>query len=446
MRYRSECNRKKTWKRRRRRLGQTSLLLALLLGLGHVAQVSAGTIQEANDKKDEAQNELNSVNQKIGQIEQKQGELQTEINALDAELVDVILSLNILEGDLEKKEIELEQRTQELAQAQADEEEQYQAMKKRIRFMYERGDTAVLTVILESKSITDLINRVEYYNKVYDCDRELLVTYQNVKLQVAELKTQVEYEIAEMEELQANYQEEQARYETLIAQKRGELEDFDVKLADAQSLARQYQDTIDQQNEIIRQEEQRLEEERKERERQAEAERLRQQQEAAAAAANNNNSSNSGNNTASSNNGGGSSGNGGGEEGSGDGGGKNPDFTTGISGSEVVNYACTFIGNPYVYGGTDINNGIDCSAFVQQVFGHFGVKLPRDSYSQRTAGKEVSYSNAQPGDIICYSGHVAIYMGGGQIVHASNSQPYPAGGIKTGTATYRTIVSVRRVL
>lgn len=494
MGYRSKnnhrCNKtgNTTWKRRRRRLCRISLLLALLVGLNHGAQVAAGTIQNANNKKNEAQEGLDSVNQNIGSIQARQGELQAEINALDAELVQVILSLNILEVDLQNKEVELAQREEELAQAQADEEAQYQAMKKRIRFMYERGDTAVLTAILESKSITELLNRVEYYNEVYDYDRELLVTYQNIKLQVAELKTQVEYEIAEMEELQANFQEEQLRYEAMIEEKRGQMEDFDTKLAEAQNLAKQYQDTINEQNEIIRQEEKRVEEQRKKEE---EEQRKREQAALAAANSNKNNNqtnnsdnasnTNSANNTNSNNNtdtsnktdtgnntdtsnktdtgnntdsnesgnntNSGSEGNSnkGDSDSSGDSG-KNPSYTTGVNGSDVVNYACQFIGNPYVYGGTDINNGIDCSAFVQQVFGHFGIKLPRVSYDQINSGKEVSYSNAQPGDIICYSGHVAIYMGNGQIVHASNSAPYPAGGIKTGSATYRTILSVRRVL
>ncbi|MCI8896056.1 MAG: hydrolase [Lachnospiraceae bacterium] len=478
-----------SWKRRRRRLCQISLLLALLMGLSQGAQVAAETIKNANDKKNEAQNELDSVNQNINQIQARQGELQNEINALDAELVQVILSLNILEVDLQNKEAELAQREEELAQAQADEEAQYQAMKKRIRFMYERGDTAVLTAILESKSITELLNRVEYYNEVYDYDRELLVTYQNIKLQVAELKTQVEYEIAEMEELQANFQEEQLRYEAMLEEKRGQMADFDTKLATAHDLAAQYQETIKEQNDIIRKEEKRLEEERKKKE---EEEKRKREQEALAAAnsnknnnqsndsASNNNTSsnNSANNNTSNNNttnntdkgsntntgangdnnnqgntGSNSNGNDSntGSEGNNDkkpdeSGGKNPPFTTGVSGSDVVSYACQYIGNPYVYGGTDINNGIDCSAFVQQVFGHFGIKLPRVSYDQINSGKEVSYENAQAGDIICYSGHVAIYMGNGQIVHASNSAPYPAGGIKTGSATYRTILSVRRVL
>jgi cell wall-associated NlpC family hydrolase len=108
----------------------------------------------------------------------------------------------------------------------------------------------------------------------------------------------------------------------------------------------------------------------------------------------------------------------------------------------VVDYALQFVGNPYVWGGTSLTNGADCSGFVQSVFKHFGISLPRTSYEQRSSGKEVSYSNAQPGDLICYSGHVAIYIGGGRIVGAQSS----AIGIATQTATYRTILSVRRVL
>ena len=113
------------------------------------------------------------------------------------------------------------------------------------------------------------------------------------------------------------------------------------------------------------------------------------------------------------------------------------------SGSSVVDYATQFVGNPYVWGGTSLTNGADCSGFVQSVYANFGVSLPRTSYEQQNAGTEVSYADAQPGDLICYGGHVAIYMGNGQIVHASNSQD----GIKiSNDATYRTIVSVRRLV
>lgn len=107
----------------------------------------------------------------------------------------------------------------------------------------------------------------------------------------------------------------------------------------------------------------------------------------------------------------------------------------------VVDFALQFEGNPYVYGGTSLTNGADCSGFTQSVYAQFGYSLPRTSYEQQNWGTEVSYADAQPGDLICYGGHVAIYMGNGQIVHASNSQD----GIKiSNDATYRTILSVRR--
>ena len=112
----------------------------------------------------------------------------------------------------------------------------------------------------------------------------------------------------------------------------------------------------------------------------------------------------------------------------------------------MVNYACQFIGNPYVYGGTSLTDGCDCSGFVMSVYAHFGVSLPHSSTALQSSGKEVSYSNAQAGDLICYAGHVAIYMGNGQIVNASSPAPYPVGGIKTNSATYRQILTVRRVL
>ena len=109
---------------------------------------------------------------------------------------------------------------------------------------------------------------------------------------------------------------------------------------------------------------------------------------------------------------------------------------------EVILFAMQFIGNKYVYGGEDINNGIDCSAFTRYVMKHFNKSLPRTSYEQRKSGVEVSTPNT--GDIICYSGHVAIYIGDGKIIHASNKKAYPSGGIKVSSNyKYRTVLSIR---
>ncbi len=111
-------------------------------------------------------------------------------------------------------------------------------------------------------------------------------------------------------------------------------------------------------------------------------------------------------------------------------------------GEQVVSYACQFVGNPYVWGGTSLTNGADCSGFVQSVFADFGVALPRTSSQQRSAGIPVSYEEALPGDLICYAGHVGIYIGNGQIVNAMS----PSQGIGISSATYANILSVRRVL
>ena len=111
-------------------------------------------------------------------------------------------------------------------------------------------------------------------------------------------------------------------------------------------------------------------------------------------------------------------------------------------GKRVVAYAKQFLGNPYVWGGTSLTNGADCSGFVQSVYAHFGVNLPRTSSEMRSAGRGVSYSEALPGDIICYDGHVGIYMGDGQIVNAINSRK----GIGILPATYKGILTVRRLL
>lgn len=110
-------------------------------------------------------------------------------------------------------------------------------------------------------------------------------------------------------------------------------------------------------------------------------------------------------------------------------------------GLDIVAYAKRFIGNPYVYGGTSLTRGTDCSGFVMGVYKHFGVSLPRTSYSMRRVGRSVSYKDVQPGDIVCYSGHVGIYAGNGKIVNAIDERK----GINMSNATYKKIITIRRI-
>lgn len=400
--------------------------LVAILGISCFQSASASALSKAKNKKSEAQTALDNANADIENIQSQQQELQSQIDALDADLVNIIMNLDILEGELSDKQTELDNVTAQLAQAQEDEQNQYDAMKKRIVYMYENGDDSYIEALVGATDFSDLLNRLEYAQQIYDYDRNLLTQYQETVQQVADLKSQVETEKAELEEVQQSYQEQQASYESMIAEKQSQMSDFDTQLASAQSLAAQYKATVDEQNEIIRQE----------------------QAAAAAAAAQNNNKGN--NTTTANNNNGNTTGNNNGSNTGGDsttggstgGGGLNPSFSTSVSGSDVVSYACQFIGNPYVWGGESLTDGADCSGFIKSVYENFGISLPHSSVALQRAGSEVSYENAQPGDIVCYAGHVAIYMGGGQIVHASS----PSTGIKTGSATYRSIISVRRVL
>lgn len=409
-----------------------AVLLVIALGFSQFSVALADKKSDAQEKKKEAEENLDKKNKEIEEIEKQQEQIQSEIDQLDAELVQVMIDLSTLEEELAVKEDELAETRANLEQAKIDEENQYQAMKKRIQFMYENGNSTLLSSILESDNISDLINRVEYFNEIYSYDRDLLTAYQETKEQVAALEQQQQDEVTALEETRVAYEAKAVDYQNMIASKEESMDGFDSLLKQAQQLASEYQNTISAQNTIIANEEAREAQERAAQEAAA----------AAAAAANQNNNTGGG----SSSNGGGSTGGGSSSNGgSSTGGGQslNPGYSTNVSGSDVVAYAMTFVGNPYVWGGKDPNTGADCSGFTSYVYAHFGINIPSYSYSQRSVGKEVSYENAQPGDLICYAGHVAIYMGNGKIVHAKGTA---YGIVGNDNATYRPIITVRRVL
>ena len=373
-----------------------------LVALGLIVVMVLGGTQIAGaTRRSEAQRNLNAVNAQISEIESRQASLQAEIDAVDADLVQVLIDINTTKADIEAKKVELAQAEADLAEAKATEEEQYESMKERIRYMYENGDSSFLTALMGADSFADVLNKVESFSKVYDYDRNLLVEYQNTKLEVENLVNQVAEEEGQLEEIQQTLQEQQKELETVKAEKSSQMDDFETKLAQAQSLAAEYEATIREQNQVLT-------------------------SSCVNGAATSVSTGTSGSSSVSS----------------------RPGSSASVgssSGQAVANYACQFIGNPYKWGGTSLTNGADCSGFVMSVYAHFGVSLPHSSSAMRSVGRGVSVSDMQPGDIVCYSGHVGIYVGNNTIVNASNSKPYPAGGIKYTSATYKSILAVRRI-
>ena len=463
----------------------------LCLTLGLMLTISQAVPAGAASRKDQlkqdkaaAQSQLAAQESKNNNLEDQKQTLSAEIDQLDSDLVNIMVEIEILDGELSDKEAQIEQTKADLAVAEENKQKQYEAMKKRIQYLYEKGgDDAWAQMLFQASDFTSLLNQAEYVQQMYDSDRNSLEEFKETVQQVKDLGDQLDSEKAELEEMNQEYQNRQASMQTQLQEKKATSSDYDAQIAQAQSQAAQYTELIRQQNAEI----QKIEEEEKkaaeeaarkaaeEAAKKAAAEEAakKAQEEAnkkaadeaakkAAAEASKKSSSTSGSNTAASS--GSSTSNKSNSNTSSNNASSNSSATTskdngsssssssGSSGSSVsynptgqsvVNYACQFVGNPYVWGGTSLTNGADCSGFIMSVYAKFGVSLPHSSGAMAGCGRGVSYSEAMPGDIICYAGHVAIYMGGGQIVHASNAKD----GIKiSGNAAYRPIVAVRRVL
>ena len=348
-------------------------VMACVLGIGGIYSVHASVINDAKNKKNEAQQELDNLNSQIDEIQAAQSDLQEEMDAYDDQLMALLTDMDLLENDIDAKQGEIDQANADLEVAQEKEQTQYNAMKTRIRYMYENGDSNYWEAMMGATSITDLLNRVEYVSEVYDYDRKQLNAYQETVQQVADLKDQLDAQLAEMEELKISYEDQASSLQALIAEKSAAMDDFDAQLASAKSLASQYANTIKQQNQIIANEQARQAAE------EAAARRAAQQQQQQNAG-NQSNTTSSDTNTSDS---GSASGSGTGLTSSG----LNPAHTTNVSGSDVVAFASQYVGYPYVYGGNSLTEGADCSYFVMACFGQYGISLPRNSYSMQSCEK-----------------------------------------------------------
>ena len=385
--------------------------------------------KEAENKQSEEQEKLNTISGEIDTMQGEADDVAGEIEEIDAALVETIASVEIIEEDIGEKETQIEETTVEYEAALATEQEQYESMKLRVKFMYEKGETTYLQLFLESQSLSEMVNKADYFEKLYAYDRKMLEEYQLARETTQTLKEQLEGEMAELEAQQHELEEEKASLETMLTEKQAAYEDYELMLAKAKQEAAVYKANVEKQTAEIRRLEQAAAKKESEIEaaKKAEEEAKKAQEEALKKQKSSSGSGSSGSSSSSAGSGYASAASYAG---------------SGSKGQQVANYACQFIGNPYVMGGTSLTNGADCSGFVFRVYKDFGYSLPRTSYAQRSAGTEVSYSDAQPGDVICYAGHVGIYIGNGQIVHASTQKT----GIKVTRATYREILSVRRIV
>ena len=226
-------------------------VMACVLGIGGIYSVHASVINDAKNKKNEAQQELDNLNSQIDEIQAAQSDLQEEMDAYDDQLMALLTDMDLLENDMDAKQDEIDQANADLEVAQEKEQTQYNAMKTRIQYMYENGDSNYWEAMMGATSITDLLNRVEYVSEVYDYDRKQLTAYQETVQQVADLKDQLNAQLAEMEELKISYEDQASSLQALIAEKSAAMDNFDAQLASAKSLASQYANTIKQQNQII---------------------------------------------------------------------------------------------------------------------------------------------------------------------------------------------------
>lgn len=315
-------------------------------------------------------------------IEQEKAAAQSEAASLKSQLTEVVTQINQIEEDLTEKGEQIIQTTADLEEAEATEKQQYEDMKLRIKYMYEQGDGSAVEALVTSEDFSDLVNKAEYVQNVHDYDREKLAEYVATKEQVAELKTSLEEEQKDLEEKEAQFTEKQESLNTMISSKEAEIADLDAELQEiAAEAARQQEEE-------------------------------RRAQEEANRNNNSNNSNNSNNNNNSDNKGNGGSSSGGNK---GNGGSSSGSSSSYVSG-DAVSRAKSALGKPYVWGAVGPNT-FDCSGLVG--FCLTG-KYQRIYTSSSFAGLP-EVSDPRPGDVCYRPGHVGIYVGNGQMIHAPHT-------------------------
>ena len=327
--------------------------------------------------------------EKVDALKEKKAAKQQEVSSLKSQLTTILAKLDELETALDAKQKEIEQSEADLEEAKLEEKQQYEDMKTRIVYMYEEGtSSAELEKIMKSQSISDMLSVVEYAQNLHDYDRNKLDELIAIKQKIQELNAQLKAQKAEMEDLQAQYEEQSAALNAMIEEKSAEIADLGDQIQEA---AKEVQKA----------------KERDAAEALARAAAEARARAAAQAQTRTNGSSGSGASSGST---------------TGPNAPVNPPVISGganAHGSTIVAAAYSQLGVPYVWGGTSPGRGLDCSGLTQYCYRCAGISIPRTSGAQLAGGTIVS--NPSPGDICWTPGHVAIYIGNGQMIEAQQT-------------------------
>lgn len=407
------------------------ILAVLVLAVQAPLPGRASPVTRAEQERRRAEEEKSRAESEAQQLEQKLGQSRQKEQALEEELVRLLALKDILESDMEELKTQIQEADRDYCQAEEKRQRQYDILKKRIQFLYEEGDITYLDILLKAKNIGDVVSQTEYFRQLYEYDQEIIQRYEKLKQEAAGKKELLEEKQSQLEVMEEENESQQKELEGFIAARQKESSGFALELEAAQARAAQAAGEVIRKTEEIRILRARQEEERIRQEK----ERIRQEQESAGQE-----SGAAGREPGGAGQESGSAGTA--QDSAGTAGGRSVKSIGGTEfGRNVADYALQFVGNPYVYGGTSLTGGTDCSGYTQSVYRHFGVSIPRTSGEQAGFGREIPYEDMEPGDLVCYSGHVAMYIGGGRIVHASSRKE----GIKVSNdPAYRTIVSIRR--